>query len=403
MQAIELTPRAESLIVRLERKLATGTSLETIARLVDLRTATLEQLLQRRPLHEQAIAWDDAETALDKLENWLSFEYDSRAEGILARIESCLASGLTRERLVNETGIRMEILEYLLKRQQGSDSINNYGQQHEQNKKSSAYAITQLEIWLADEDIQSGSGHASIAPTPTCQNVQKYLSLAHTGKRLIAITGDVGIGKSAAARAYAADHPKTARAPGVVYVEFTELDTKPIAALHRILKSLPARHTEAPRQEHLLLDYLASCFVPGDLLILDECNHLAGRKGAEGHALGFVRDLFERSRAGLAMLGNADLRARVWGEQQGFPALASRTHHFSLDHTTEADVDIWMRWKGLAGKAMRKTLIRIAARPGQNGGLRALERLVETHRDFFPDKPIESADLERIAGALGRL
>ena len=402
MQQIELTARAESLIARLKRRLAAGASLENVARLIDVRPATLEQLLNGRPLQEQAMAWDDAESAIDKLEEWLDFEYDERAEGILTRAESRLASGLTRERLANESGIRIESLEALLKRQPGGERFDDFGHRKE-GQDHRVNAITQLEIWLADEDLQAGAGTATLAPTPTCQNVQKYLSLAHTGKRLIAVTGDVGIGKSAAARAYAAAHPKTVRAPGVVYVEFTELDTKPLAALHRILKALPVRVTEAPRQEHLLLDYVASSFVPGDLLILDECNHLAGRKGAEGHALGFVRDLFERGRAGLAMLGNADLRARVWGEQQGFPALASRTLHFILDNTTEADVDIWMQWKGLTGKAMRKTLIRIAARPGQHGGLRALERLVETHRDFFPAQPIEAGGLERIAHAMGRL
>lgn len=402
MQNTEHSARAENLIAKLNRKLVGGASLEAVARLVDLRPATLEQLLHGRPLQDQAMAWDDMETALDKLENWFDFEYDARAESILTRIESRLASGLTRERLANEAGIRMESLEALLKRQQGSDRHDSFGGRS-LNQDFRVSTLTQLEIWLADEDIQTGAGTATIAPTPTCQNVQKYLGLAHAGKRLIAVTGDVGIGKSHSARAYAAAHPKTVRTPGVVYVEFTELDTKPLAALHRILKALPVRATEAPRQEHLLLDYVASSFVPGDLLILDECNHLAGRKGAEGHALGFVRDLFERGRAGLAMLGNADLRARVWGEQQGFPALASRTLHFILDHTTEADVDVWMQWKGLTGKTMRKTLTRIATRPGQHGGLRALERLVETHRDFFPEQPIEAGGLERIAHAMGRL
>jgi DNA transposition AAA+ family ATPase len=404
MQTLELTPRAESVIIRLERIISTGSKLEVIAKLVDLRPATLEQLLARRPLNEQSMAWDDFDSAIDKLDNWLSFEYDSRAEDILTRIESRLASGLTRERLANETGIRMATLEYLLKRQQGSDdSMLDYGQQRDPNQGAPSQALTQLEIWLADEDIQTGSVHAAIAPTPTCQSIQRYLGLAHSAKRLIAITGDVGIGKSFAARAYAAEHPKTARAPGAVYVEFSELDTRPLAALQRIQKALSIRSTEAPKHEHLLLDYLAACFVPGDLLILDECNHLAGRKGAEGHALGFIRDLFERSRAGLVMLGNADLYARVWGEQKGFPALASRTLHFSMDHTSDADVDIWMQWKGLSGKDMRKGLIRIASKPGQNGGLRGLAQLVEAHQDFFPDRPVEFSDLAHIASAMGRL
>lgn len=402
MQALELTPRAESLITRLEKLLATGASLEAVARSMDLRQTTLEQLLQRKPLSEQSMAWDDENTAFDKLENWLAFQYDERAENILTRLESRLASGLTRERLANEAGIRLESLEYLLKRQQGSESADSYWNR-DPNREAPAHALTQLEIWLSDEEIQAGTAPAGLAPTPIYQTIHKYLSLAHAGKRLVALTGDVGIGKSAAARAYAAAHPKTTRAPGVVYVEFTELDTKPLAALQRIVKALPARPAEAPRQEHVLLDYVASCFVHGDLLILDECNHLAGRKGSEGHALGFVRDLFERGRAGLAMLGNPDLRARVWGEQQGFPALASRTMHFSLDHITEADVDIWMQWKGLTGKALRKACVKIAARPGQHGGLRALERLVETHLAVLPGHAMDAASLERIAHAMGRL
>lgn len=399
MQSIDYeSPRVKNILSRLQKRLghANGKP-DGVARLININPATLEYMLRREQAADQAMAWDDPDEVMDKLEEWLLFEYDERAEGILTCIEIRLATGLTRDRLANEAGIRLESLEYLLKRMAG-------GSTDRADRDHPAKAITALEAWLAEEDGQGNEQTAEPAPTHVFMVVQRYLGAAHSGRRLIAITGDVGIGKTWAAKAYAAAHPKTDRNPGVVYVEFTELDAKPLAAMQRILKAMPGRSIEAPKQEHMLFDYLAANLKQGDLLILDECNHLSGRKGTEGRALAFIRDLHERSRAGIAMLGNPELRARVWGDdQQDFAALASRTMHYDLGHTKEPDVDAWMQWSGLTGRTLRKTLIDIATRPGQKGGLRSLARIVDDYREFYQGHPVEVARLKQIAQMAGRL
>lgn len=321
------------------------------------------------------------------------FTYDERAETILARIESRLASGLNRARLANEAETRLDALEEVLRRQTRFIMARHHGEPLE--------TLARLEKWLSEEDTQAAPKAASHAPTPTYQRISALLGSAHAKRQLIAITGDVGIGKSAAARAFAADHPKTDQVAGLVYVEFSEVDAKPTAALSRIYEALPGKGIAGHRQENLL-DAIAGLLRLGDLLILDECNYLSGRNGRDGRALDVIRDLYNKSRAGIAMLGNPDLRARVWGKSQDFAALASRTLHYPMGHTTEEDVDAWLQWAGLTGKAIRAAAIKIAVRPGQNGGLRSLDRVIEQARDFYPDA-LTAGAIEQTARMIGRL
>lgn len=321
------------------------------------------------------------------------FTYDERAETILARIESRLAAGLSRARLANEAETRLDTLENVLKRQKRFNIGFHYGDPRE--------VIDNLERWLAEEDGQYAPKAAVHAPTPTYQRVTALLGIAQTRIQLIAITGDVGIGKSAAARAFAASQPKTDHAPGAVYVEFAEVDAKPTAALSRIFEALPGKGIAGHRQENLL-DAIAGLLKPGDLLILDECNYLSGRNGRDGRALDVIRDLHGKSRAGIAMLGNPELRARVWGKSEDFAALASRTLHYPMGHTTEEDVDAWLQWAGITGKAIRAATIKIAVRPGQNGGLRTLAKVIELARDLYGPN-LTAGAIEQTARMIGRL
>lgn len=321
------------------------------------------------------------------------FTYDEHAETILSRIESRLASGLSRARLANESETRLDALEDVLKRQTRFIAGRNQDTPRE--------TLSSLERWLVEEDEQGTQKPSSHAPTPTYQRISTLLGIAHTKRKLIAITGDVGIGKSAAACAYAAAKPKTDHAPGTVYVEFAEVDAKPTAALNRIFEALPGKGISGHRQENLL-DAIAGLLKPGDMLILDECNYLSGRNGRDGRALDVIRDLYGKSRASIAMLGNPDLRARVWGKSEDFAALASRTLHYPMGHTTEEDVDAWLQWAGLTGKALRTAAIKIAVRPGQNGGLRTLDKVIELTRDFYPDA-FTADSIEHTARMIGRL
>lgn len=321
------------------------------------------------------------------------FTYDERAETILTRIESRLASGLSRARLANEAETRLDALEDVLKRKKRFIFGRHQGTPLE--------TLASLEKWLAEEDEQATQKPASHAPTPTYQRIFTLLGIAHAKPQLIAITGDVGIGKTAAARAFAAAQPKTNHAPGAVYVEFAEVDAKPTAALNRIFEALPGKGISGHRQENLL-DAIAGILKPGDLLILDECNYLTGRNGRDGRALDVIRDLYGKSRAGIAMLGNPDLRARVWGKSEDFAALASRTAHYPMGHTTEEDVDAWLQWAGLTGKPIRAAAIKIASQPGQNGGLRTLAKVIELTRDFC-STALTAGAIEQTARMIGRL
>jgi len=142
----------------------------------------------------------------------------------------------------------------------------------------------------------------------------------------------------------------------------------------------------AAHRQDRLMDAIAQAMKPGDLLIADECNYLHGRDGRFGRALDSLRDLFDTCRIGIVMIGNPDLSAGVWGDQQDdFAALVSRTERHDFPHTTEEYVDAWLNWAGLSGKTIRNAAIKIGARPGPRGGLRALHKVIDARRRMYPD------------------
>lgn len=333
----------------------------------------------------------------NKLEDFhREYEYcTANGASIIARLEGRLASGTSKVRIANETGLSIGTIDGVLDPSQEF----RYGTKVEFSRFE---ALSILETWLNEEDAASPNLESALALTPTYRRISALIRMTHEHNLLTAITGGVGIGKSEAARTYAAAHPKTITQAGTVYVQFKETDAKPSAALNRIFEAIPGMGLAAHRQDRLM-DAIAQAMKPGDLLIADECNYLHGRDGRFGRALDSLRDLFDACRIGIVMIGNPDLSAGVWGDQQDdFAALVSRAERHDFPHTTEDDVDAWMNWAGLSGRAIRTAAIKIGAKPGPYGGLRALHKVIEAQRRMFPDGDGNAGDFSATAKMIGR-
>lgn len=310
-------------------------------------------------------------------------------ECIMVKVETRLATGLTEQRLSLETGVDLEDIDRLLNR-----ILVKTPWEHKSIEETNA-AISTFAEWLGSET-ETEQTQSGFAVTSTFQNLQALFAHAHKSRQLVAITGSWGIGKSEAAKAYAASHPRGYRKPGALRIQFGDSDKKPAAAYSKILGALRGDGGHAYRNGNMH-DAIGAAINPGDCLILDECNHLK-------EAMEVVRSLYDDFGVAIVMIGNPEFTDTVWGKQSRFSALASRALRFDFPASTAEDVEAWIAWKGvLKGKKpgeraeFIKRAIEIGKRPGPNGGLRTLAHTIELHSRIYQSVPLDGKLLAEVA------
>jgi DNA transposition AAA+ family ATPase len=254
-----------------------------------------------------------------------------------------------------------------------------------------------LHGWLQEAD-HPPEDDAAYAVTPTFQTLQTLLATAHQDRLLLAITGTWGIGKTQAAQYYAASHPRTYNRPGAVRIQFDSTDCKPVAALEKIRDVIGAN--PGSHRRYKVMPIIGAALRPGDFLILEECQRL-------GEALDVICSLHDDFGIGIAMIGNPDLSAAVWGKKSTFGALANRAHRFDFPATTPDDVDAWLAWHGLPEGLnstqrthLAKSAAAIATRPGRNGGLRALADVIRMAQTLYSNQLLTGDLLTQLAGLM---
>lgn len=338
--------------------------------------------------HETQTAQGQSTPCDDTLGGKLKAEQDARA-AVLDAIRARLAAGtVNTARLQIVTGLDSHQLK----------SILDFGQiEGYDSSRETRQAIADLDDWLKEAE-QPPDDDAAYAVTPTFQTLQNLLAMAHQKRELLAITGSWGIGKTQAAQYYAASHPRTHQRPGAVRIQFDGTDCKPVAALEKIRDALNANPSSHQRGN--VMKALGAALRPGDFLILEECQRL-------GDALDVICSLHDDFKVGIAMIGNPDLSAAVWGKKATFGALASRANRFDFPSTTPDDVDAWLAWHGLPeglNSLERSRLARAAAavatRPGRNGGLRALADIVRFQQTLYSGQTLTGDLFTQLAGML---
>lgn len=257
-------------------------------------------------------------------------------------------------------------------------------------------AIAALAAWLESEK-QGAPDDAGYASTPTFDTLQSLYAHAHQWRILVAVTGAWGIGKSEAARYYAANHPRTHDTPGTVRIQFDSTDRTLSAALAKIAEHLNIGGHAYRNGSHM--GAIEAALRPGDLLILDECQLL-------GEAIDVISDLHDATGAAIVMQGNPDLSGMIWGKSTRFSRLASRANRYDFPQSTPDDVDAWLAWRG-AGEGMtvaeRKKLTETAClyacKPAQNGGLRALADSFRAAETMYGQK-VDAGILATVAAQL---
>lgn len=298
---------------------------------------------------------------------------EARAEAILKRIEGYIAAGTNPMVIAIDAGIDRPSLDALLQRRAAGWRPHQPARAY-WTSSDDAQTLERLEGW-ADGEEADASGRPDLADTPTRTTIRRLLAYAHRSRKLIAVTGDVGIGKSKEAEAYVRDNARGHKKPGAVLIEFDKTVKNEIDILLCIINALGGG--EGSRSRTYLLNAVGAVLQPGDFLILDECNRLTDK----GDGIDVVRDIHARFRTGVAMVGNPSFSKAVWGAKgSAFEALASRTMRHDLGSTKEDDVLAWMAWEGLTGAQWRELCVKVGTRPGRNGGLRTLSLMLDEVR-----------------------
>ena len=296
----------------------------------------------------------------------------AEAEPVVAGLERRLHQEHLFTRILVETGIREEALRSLLDRvpppkNKHFASVGMFRSELEWRE-----ALHKLLSWL-QADSQQRKTTALHAPTPTLKAIYSILAEAMDHALLPVIIGSYGMGKSFAAEVLVQERPRSYSHPGAILVELRKEDNTVAKCIETILRRL--RH-----DTHGDGGYSGLCRTlrRGDLLILDEAQRLT--KCGNGAMVEVVRDLWKDTGAGIALIGNPVMKkggAGIVGNELYGAFLSRAEVHDLTKGNSQADVEAWMLWKGLTGKALADKLISLALKPqrGQFGGLREIDKL----------------------------
>jgi DNA transposition AAA+ family ATPase len=201
-----------------------------------------------------------------------------------------------------------------------------------------------------------------ICDTPTMTDLANLFHLCQADGELGIVTGEPGVGKTTAARRYAADNP------GARLVTMSPAASALVPCLARIGEALGAfaGATGACAWSEAIRATLAHQIGPR-LLLIDEAHHLADVSVEE------VRAIYDATRIGIVFIGSRDIRARWSGKR--WAQLTSRVfQRIDLDGPIPADIDAICAAAGIDGKRSRDLMRRAAKMPG---GLRVVRKVLD--------------------------
>ncbi len=200
--------------------------------------------------------------------------------------------------------------------------------------------------------------------TPTAQNILDALRYAQSAGDIALIYGGAGLGKTCTARRYQEDYPN------VWIATMTPAMNTVAACLERIscAVGLPEAQPSAVKTENAIIGRLEGT---GGLLIVDEAQHLPVS------GLDAIRSIHDATGAGLALMGNESVYARITGgtRQAHFAQLFSRVgYRTRLTTPTVGDVETIVAAWGVRDKKGQGLCLEIAK---QAGALRGLSKVLK--------------------------
>jgi len=302
------------------------------------------------------------------------------------RLAAMIDAGLSLSRVAVETGVKRQDLQSWLDSKPGADK-----------------AEKSLSIWF--EEIDRGEAEESDpgwVETPTSKSIIGALEFARVTPTIAIIFGGAGVSKTTTALRYVAS-PRPEGTGRVYYVSAARWIRSPTAILLEIAEAIDTYlATSAYRNDSLARGILRK-LGPGDLLIIDEAQHL------DADALDGIRYFHDESYdhneegVGIAYLGNEEVYTRIArkGRRAAFAQLHSRVGmRLHIPAPREGDADAVLEAWGIAGRNERRYAQQIASLPG---GLRTLTQVLRQARIVARGmkRPVDQHVMRASADSLG--
>lgn len=276
---------------------------------------------------------------------------------VIARVrEEISRRGLSQTQVAREAGISQSSLAQLL------------GGTYAANPRKMTVRLAQ---WLARLSQQRAQPVMPQAPgwvsTPTAERILAALAYAHMAGDVAVIYGGAGVGKTTAAREYAA------RFPNIWIATMTPATAGVTTALEEVCLALGFRELPgggARMQRELVARLQGS----EGLLVIDEAQHLSVA------ALDALRALHDATGIGLALMGNELIYARMTGGTRAvwLDRLFSRIgRRLRVQRVVRDDVAALAAAHGVEEAAALRRLVEIG---GQAGALRAVGKTLRLAR-----------------------
>lgn len=259
--------------------------------------------------------------------------------------------------------------------------------------------------WLQQRDSRTNEvGEPTWVETPTSQRIRGTLAYAQSTPTIALIYGGAGVSKTTSALRYVSNEGEGSRRdylgyggrPRAIYVSAAKWVRTPVAILHEISEAVGAASGHAYRNDTLAKAILRA-LMPGDLLIVDEAQHL------DPDALDGIRYFHDEGGIGITYLGNEEVYTRINGRSRKatFAQLSSRVGmRLHIELPTPEDVDAILEAWGIGGRKEREFAHSVALRPG---GLRGLAQVLRQARVLSTglSKPVDARIMKAAASSLG--
>lgn len=312
----------------------------------------------------------------------LSLPTQKAASSPRARVKALLNADVPLRRITVESGVRSADIKAWI------EGANLEGVE------------AKLIAWIEELDQASAeSDELPWAKTAISEQIESVFEQARRMPTIAVIHGAAGAGKTMTAMRYTSRDRADGRR--TVYFAATNFIRTPSAVLFKLAEAVERQGgwslTARAYRSYELYEGVAQQLAPGDLIIVDESQHI------ESSGLDTIRAFHDQVRCGIAYMGNTEVFVRITGKgrRAEFAQLASRCGaRLEITAPTAADIDACLEKWAVKGAAERQFLHMIGSGPG---GLRQLANCVRSARIAARDlkRPLDAEVLRAVASMLG--
>jgi DNA transposition AAA+ family ATPase len=312
-------------------------------------------------------------------------------------VRALIVAGVAHGRIAKQSGVKLKALvNWLEEGEQGNGAVQS-----------------RIAAWLADQDNAARQVDVpGLVNTPTSAKIEAAFEYARSRQKMAIVCGGAGCGKTSTAQRYM-EPRKLGRGShetrlnvfkytfpqeddgkrGVFYVEPTAFERTRTAIVTLLADALNVDTLTFSNRTDTLARRIRDYLRPGDLLIIDESQHL------EIDALDGVRSFHDRCGVGLVFMGNETVYHSMTKRTRRaeFAQLYSRVGYVvHVPAPDESDVDAVLESWGARGRRERDFAQQLATGPG---GLRSLANMLE-HATLLAGVTKRPLDVELMQCAL---